>query len=297
MDALAVDDGVRTCEVDVLEDAAGLLLVRRERIRLETVLVDDDHLTRQDIAHELSADDIEAASLRREDPAALLCFADAERTEPLRIAGADELLLRHDGQAIAALDHLEALDDALLDRLLVGARDKVHNDFRIDGRLEDRALLLEVMADLSGIRQIAVVGKRDLAARIVDEQRLRVSEQARARRRIAHMADGNALILHVRDLMAEYFIDEAHAARHIHPGAIRDGDAGTLLPAMLQGVEAEIRQTGDIFRMGVHAVNAAFLFPLRFWVVAIIIHGCSASSFSLDDTFSYQRDLMEPEGR
>ena len=179
----------------------------------------------------------------------------------------------------------------------MGARDKVHNDFRIDGRLEDRALLLEVMADLSGIRQIAVVGKRDLAARIVDEQRLRVSKQARARRRIAHMADGNALILHVRDLMAEYFIDEAHAARHIHPGAIRDGDAGTLLPAMLQGVEAEIRQTGDIFRMGVHAVNAAFLFPLRFWVVAIIIHGCSASSFSLDDTFSYQRDLMEPEGR
>lgn len=33
------------------------------------------------------------------------------------------------------------------------------------------------MADLGGIRQVAVVGKRDLAARIVDEQRLRIGEQ------------------------------------------------------------------------------------------------------------------------
>ena len=281
MDALAVDDGIRAREVDVLEDAAGLLLVRRERIRLEAVLVDDDHLTRQDVAHELCADDVEAAGLRREDPAALLRLAEAERTEALRIAGADELVLGHDRQAVAALDHLEALDDAFLDCLLVGARDEVHDDFRIDGGLEDRALLLELMANLGGIRQVAVVGKRDLAARVVDEQRLRVGEQARARRRIAHMADGDALVLHVRNLMAEYFVDEAHAARHIHPGAVRDGDAGALLPAVLQGIEAEVRQAGDIFRMGVHAVNAAFLFPLRFWVVAIIIHGCSASSLSL----------------
>ena len=281
MDTLAVDDGIRTGKVNVLEDTAGLLLFRSERIRLETVLIDDNHLARQYVAHEFSADDIEAAGLRRENPAALFGLADAERTEALRVTRTDELVLGHDGQAVAALDFLEALDDAFLDGFLVRARDEVHDDFRIDGRLENRAFLLEVMADFRSVREVAVMCERNLAARVVDEQRLRVREQARARRRIAHMANSNALILHVRDLMAENLIDEAHAARHIHPGAVRDGDARAFLPAVLQGIKAKIRQSRDILRVRVYAVNAAFLFPFRFWVVAIIIHGDFVSSFSL----------------
>ena len=51
------------------------------------------------------------------------------------------------------------------------------------------------------------------------------------------MANGNALIFHMRHLMAEHLIDEAHATGHIHPGAIGNGNACTFLTAVLQGIK------------------------------------------------------------
>ena len=57
----------------------------------------------------------------------------------------------------------------------------------------------------------------------------------------------------------EYFGHVAHRARETHEFAVRCGDAGALLAAMLQGVEAEIRHVG---RFGVpeDAEDAALLF-------------------------------------
>ncbi len=268
MDALTVDDGVRTCEIDVLENAGSELLALAELVRFEAVVVDDDHFARRDVADELGAIDIEAAGLGRQNPRAVIELADAERAEAMRVSRTDELVFRHNGQAIRTLDFLEAFEHFFLNRLLARARDEVHEDLGVDGGLEDRALLLELVADLGGVREVAVVRERDLAACVVDHERLRVRQEARARCRIAHMADGDVLIFHVRQLVAEDLIDEAHATRDVHPRAIRQRDAGALLPAMLQGIEAEVRHFRDIFRPRIDAVDAALLFPF----VCDIIH-------------------------
>ena len=268
MDALTVDDGVRTCEIDVLENAGSELLALAELVRFEAVVVDDDHFARRDVADELGAIDIEAAGLGRQNPRAVIELADAERAEAMRVSRTDELVFRHDRQAVRALDFLEAFEHFFLNRLLARARDEVHEDLGVDGGLEDRALLLELVADLGGVREVAVVRERDLAACVVDHERLRVRQEARARCRIAHMADGDVLIFHVRQLVAEDLVDEAHAARDVHPRAIRQRDAGALLPTMLQGIEAEIRHFRDIFRPRIDAVDAALLFPF----VCDIIH-------------------------
>ena len=41
--------------------------------------------------------------------------------------------------------------------------------------------------------------------------------------------------------------DEAEILVHHHAGAVADRDAGGLLAAMLEGVEAEVGQLGDLF--------------------------------------------------
>ena len=75
------------------------------------------------------------------------------------------------------------------------------------------------------------------------------------------MADGNALFLHMGHLMAKDLIHQSHAPCYIHPGSVRQGDAGAFLPTVLQCVEAEVCHVGHILRMGIHAKDAAFLVP------------------------------------
>ena len=103
--------------------------------------------------------------------------------------------------------------------------------------------------------------KRDLAARVIHHERLRIREQARSRRRVAHMPDGDVLVLHVRQLMTKHLIDEAHAARDIHPRAVRECDASALLSPVLQCVQTEIRHLRDILRARINAVDTALFLP------------------------------------
>ena len=87
----------------------------------------------------------------------------------------------------------------------------------------------------------------DFTARIIDNQRLRIAEKARSRGRVAYMTDRDILVLHMRYLMTEYLIDETHITLDIHPCAIRQGDTGTFLSAMLECIQTEIRHTGNMF--------------------------------------------------
>lgn len=63
MYALPVDYGVRTREIDILEDTGGKFLSLTEHIRFYAIVIDDDHFARLDIAHELRVIDIESARL------------------------------------------------------------------------------------------------------------------------------------------------------------------------------------------------------------------------------------------
>ena len=118
--------------------------------------------------------------------------------------------------------------------------DEMKNDFRIGGRLEDRAVLHEIAAQGHAVGEIAVVGDGETARAQLGEQRLDIAQDRLARRRIAHMADrraaGQALD---RRGAREMFADQTETAFGIESVTVEGDDAGRFLAAMLQGVQPE----------------------------------------------------------
>ena len=66
VDVAAADDGVGPGEVDVLEDAGPRGPAREGAVALDALGGDGDDLAVLDLAHELGADDVERAGLRRQ---------------------------------------------------------------------------------------------------------------------------------------------------------------------------------------------------------------------------------------
>ena len=114
MDTLPVNDGVRARKIDVFKDTGGNVLPIGKTIGFESIAVDHDHLARQDIAHEFSTIDIKGAGLRRQYPAAVHRASDTQGAEPLRVAYADELVLRHNRKTECTAHDTDRLKDALL---------------------------------------------------------------------------------------------------------------------------------------------------------------------------------------
>ena len=89
---MALDDAVGPREVDVLEDAEPAVAPGEGQQAFDPTSADDDDLARRDIAHELGADDVESAGLRRENPG-VAEPAENQRAHPERIAHSDDLVL------------------------------------------------------------------------------------------------------------------------------------------------------------------------------------------------------------
>ena len=140
-------------------------------------------------------------------------------------------------------------------------RVEVEEDLGVAGRLEDRALPREELAQVPLVHQIAVVADGDLAVHALDEQRLRVLEPALARGRIPDVADGGGARQPGERLAAEDVGDVAHAPRRAQFQPVGRDDAAALLPAVLEGVEPQV---GQIRRLGVavDAEDAAFVLEL-----------------------------------
>src|SRR3546814_272101 len=99
---------------------------------------------------------------------------------------------------------------------------------------------LQNLAQRRGVRDIAVMRDREPAGREVGEQRLDVAQRGLARRRIADMADRRGAGELPHDVVAvEIARDMTHRAVRVEFLAVEGGDAGGLLTAMLERVEAE----------------------------------------------------------
>lgn len=170
MDAAAVDDGVRAGEVDELEDAK---LLRRfaavARVGANAGRVDDNDLTRADVALKLGADGVERAGFRREDNRAVLQMPHAEGTEAVGVARGNELRRRGEDEGIRALDAVHRSGDSLFDGAAVESllHDDVGDDLAVGRGLEDGAATFKLLPQLAGIRQIAVVRERHTALEVV----------------------------------------------------------------------------------------------------------------------------------
>jgi hypothetical protein len=71
------------------------------------------------------------------------------------------------------------------------------------------------------------------------------------------VADGEVALERGDAPLVEHLGDQAHVLRHGDGLAVAHRDAGRLLAAMLQGIEAQIGEVGDVLTGRVHAEHAA----------------------------------------
>src|SRR5580765_3372341 len=253
VDHPVVDRGVGAGEVDVLEDAAlgrGLGEARGP----QAVLVDGDHLAGLDLPDEGGADDVQGRGLGRDDPAAVEATED-EGTDPLRVARGIQGVLVHEDETERALEEGQHLLGAGLQRA-VGVVREQRGDERGVGRVAaaqlaevgraGRRALLDEVAQLGTVDQVAVVRERDGAVVVAAEGGLGVLPRRAAGRRVAAVADREVALERGQRALVEDLRDQAHVLVDQQPLAVGRRDAGALLPTVLQGVEAVVGELCDV---------------------------------------------------
>src|SRR6202171_5700919 len=151
--------------------------------------------------------------------------------------------------------------EAVLDRAVRLVREEVDDHLGVARALEERAALFQITPQLLGIDQVAVVRDGDLTGGGARHHRLRVGEDGLPRRRVAGVADGRRAGQAGDGSLVEDVGDQAHGLVQVDGLAVPAGDAGRLLPAVLQRVDAEIAQVRRL-GVGVDAENAALVVKL-----------------------------------
>ena len=118
--------------------------------------------------------------------------------------------------------------------------------------------LAQLVVELDRVGQVAVVGERDLAP-VVAPDRLRVLPRAAAGGRVADVADRHVAVERPQLLLVEDLGDEPGVAQRGDVAALAGGDPGRLLAAVLERVEGEVGEPGDVVARRVHAEHAALV--------------------------------------
>ncbi len=113
----------------------------------------------------------------------------AKRAEAVGIADRNQPILRHQRERKRTLHVRNGLDDRIVGRHRARSRIQVQNHFGIGARLEDRAMTAELVFELAGVHEIAVVGDGNLPVHALNQNRLRVVDVAVSGGRIAHVPD------------------------------------------------------------------------------------------------------------
>ena len=110
-----------------------------------------------------------------------------------------------------------------------------------------------------GVGQVAVVAEGEVDAAGLAEHGLGVAPGAGAGGRVAGVADGEVARQPAECPLVEDVGDETHVLDDGDRPAVRHRDPRRLLPAVLEGVEAQVGEVGDGLAGGVHAEDAAGL--------------------------------------
>ena len=224
---------------------------------MRAVLVEHQNLAVLDVAHILRADDVERAGFGGEDRAAVE-LAEHQRPDAERIAGADQLLVGEADEGVGAFEHAQPLDEAVDETVAVRARHEMQDDLGVRRRLHHGAFAHQLAAQRQSVGEIAVVADGKAAGIELGEQRLHIAQDGLAGGRIAHMADRGVARQAIDHLAAGKGVaDQPEPALGVEPFAVERDDAGGLLAAMLEGMQAERRDGGGV-GMAEDAEHAAF---------------------------------------
>lgn len=261
---------VRAREINVFENAEGAAFMFGKCLDAgEAFLVDDDDFAGFDVADEFGVDQIQRAGFAGEDPG-IVNLADAQGAEAVGVTHANKFLLGHDDERVGAFDLLKRVNEMVAAAIKIRLGHQVQNDFAIDGGAENGTAGFEFFAELGGVGEIAVVGDGDLAARAIHGERLGVAQMGRAGGGITGVADGHAADEAVEDFAVKNLRHETHSAVDAKLFAVTGDDAGAFLAAMLERIEAVVRQFGGV-RMSENAEDTTIMF-------GVILHRLSAQA-------------------
>ena len=131
----------------------------------------------------------------------------------------------------------------------------------------------ELVAQLGGVDEVAVVAQGDHVAVAAAHEGLGVLPVAGAGGGVAHVADSVLAAEAGEHLFVEDLAEQTEVLDDRDLAVVAHGDAGALLAAVLQGVEAEERQAGDVAPRCVDAEDATAVVQTvvvqgaRFWFV------------------------------
>ena len=211
----------------------------------QTVGVNRDYLAGMHVPDIIGVDLVQGACLRSDHPAAVE-LADAEWPDAHRIANTVHGVLGHHRQGVRALKPPHGIDDALFQCGRRSVRQEVRDDLRIAGGGELRAPRLELRPELPGVYDVAIVGQGDLHAGAPRENRLGVLDAAATGGGVPGVADAKVAGEECEIFLVERLGDEPHCRPALDLPAVARGDARALLPAMLEGMEAEVGGAGRV---------------------------------------------------
>ena len=270
VDAGPVDDGVRPGKVDELKHAQALFRLSAVGVDgLHAGLVRHHDLPGQDVPLKLGADGVQGAGLGGEHHAPVLQAAHAQRPEAVGVPDGDELGGGGDHQGVGPLDPVHGGGDSVLDRggLQPLLDDDVGDDLRIRGGLENGAPALQLLPQLVGVGQVAVVGQGHAALVVVHQDGLDVALVVGPGGAVAHVAHGDgAGAQGAEPLLRKHVVHQPHIPVGGEKPVIVHYDARALLPPVLQGIQGIVGQGGHVGGLrGIDAEDPALLMqvPLR----------------------------------
>ena len=144
-----------------------------ERFNL-AVEIDADQLTGFNLADEVCADDIEGDRFACEYNG-IAHAAHYQRADAKRIAARHHAFGRHHNKCKRALHQSKRVHQAVYHCWVATGCNQVDYDFRVRGRLEDRATPHKVATQFARVRDISVMRDRETTACKVGVERLNVS--------------------------------------------------------------------------------------------------------------------------
>ncbi len=191
------------------------------------------------------------------------------------VPNGEDPLTRQDDERVGAADLRQRLGDGSGQRRGLGAGHQVQEHLGVRGRREEGALAFERGPDLPRVHEVAVVPEGQRAPPRGEDERLSVGEQRGPRRRVADVADRRPARQAREPRLAEDVGDVAHLPLDVDLPLVERRDPGRFLAAVLEGVEAEVRQVGGIVRVA-DAEDAAFVreaAPVRHWKAILTSEG------------------------
>ena len=112
--------------------------------------------------------------------AAVGAMTTTDADKSVNVAGALEALLLLTAEPVTEFELAQAVDEAVDDARLLGARNEMQDHLGVRGRLADRAVGHQLAAQRQAIGEVAIVADREAARGELGEQRLDIAQDGPA---------------------------------------------------------------------------------------------------------------------